>query len=70
MVDKFYIGKPIFCSYSGIRAKGGTSVVYCLLPFLSSGLTSETGRIIILLVDQFRVFGVLRVLSLFTNAIV
>ncbi|AWD07820.1 hypothetical protein EF989_14115 [Salmonella enterica] len=70
MVDKFYIGKPMCCSYSGIRAKGGTSVVYCLLPFLSSGLTSETGRIIILLVDQFRVFGVLCVLSLFTNAIV
>ncbi|EAA0507468.1 hypothetical protein D7W96_07505 [Salmonella enterica] len=70
MVDKFYIGKPICCSYSCIRAKGGTSVVYCLLPFLSSGLISETGRIIILLVDQFRVFGVLRVLSLFTNAIV
>ncbi|QCK21149.1 hypothetical protein FORC88_3999 [Salmonella enterica subsp. enterica serovar Typhimurium] len=44
--------------------------MYCLLPFLSSGLISETGRIIILLVDQFRVFGVLRVLSLFTNAIV
>ncbi|EAA9808864.1 hypothetical protein DM888_19920 [Salmonella enterica] len=70
MVDKFYIGKPICCSYSGIRAKGGTSVVYCLLPFLSFGLISETGRIIILLVDQFRVFGVLHVLSLFTNAIV
>lgn len=43
-------------------------IVY--LPFLSSGLTRETGRIIILLVDQFRVFGVLRVLYLFTNAIV
>ncbi|EAA3931845.1 hypothetical protein DSS99_12135 [Salmonella enterica subsp. enterica serovar Livingstone] len=70
MVDKFYIGKPICCSYSGIRAKDRTSVVYCLLPFLSSGLISETGRIIVLLVDQFRVFGVLRVLSLFTNAIV
>ncbi|AVS53780.1 hypothetical protein D1X18_07355 [Salmonella enterica] len=70
MVDKFYIGKPICCSYSGIRAKDRASVVYCLLPFLSSGLISETGRIIILLVDQFRVFGVLRVLSLFTNAIV
>ncbi|EAB8340871.1 hypothetical protein EKL49_08060 [Salmonella enterica subsp. enterica serovar Odozi] len=70
MVDKFHIGKPIWCLYSGIRAKDGTSVVYCLLPFLSSGLTRETGRIIILLVDQFRVFGVLRVLSLFTNAIV
>lgn len=36
----------------------------------SSGFTTETGRIIAFLVDQFRVFGVLSVLSLFANAIV
>lgn len=43
-------------------------IVYCFSLYLA--LLAKTGSIIILLVDQFRVFGVLSVLSLFTNAIV
>ncbi|ECG1333810.1 TPA_asm: hypothetical protein G0B27_16695 [Salmonella enterica subsp. indica] len=70
MVDKFFIGKPMIAFISTRRADDGSLVVYCQLFFPSSAFTTETGRILVLLVDQFRVFGVLSVLSLFTNAIV
>ncbi|EEJ6652631.1 hypothetical protein G9563_000963 [Salmonella enterica] len=45
---------------------------WCIIYYFSLNLASlpKMGHIIVLLVDQFRVFGVLSVLSLFTNAIV